>query len=634
MRYQEKARALLGERKLLFSNTVGQSAREDRDGFKRLVEMAAEFGATHVHVGEIPFRYDNWVLPDNSDPYAAWCNHSPGLLRVCPPAELHEWVSADHAARIQELILWQLDQMKPYGLKGESYAVEPMWLPEEVYRAHPNWRGVQCELGRIALRPYFAPNIDDPEVLDLYRRAMREYATLFPEVDHYRFLSNDSGAGIAWTSNVYPGINGPTASRGRNGGARIAGWLEALREGAAEAGVEMRLNIHSSGFSPELNAAAQTACVSGTFVRGGNALGETYGGSGASLSGGLWSIPYPAVGVASVPAFVENLQRVFKASAESNGLAAISLSGEQEEVARWCLEAFLDDPEEGSVATARHIFQVAAKYCGSESGAETLISVWRAIDQAGVALRQVRQKGFGQVLAFCSVSMRWLTRPLVPEPENLTSDELRYVTPYIFSTDVERDLSSFSYVLGKGVFNGEAVTWMARWCLTEACGALQGAERQVRGLAQQAGISDEARARLELLAARIGVYACLVANARHVIMYQYALDTAGQPQYGPNPADYDDNMINDMRSFGMRKVARAELDNTYELIKLIEKGGGKVIEHALAAEEESVFMLDADIVGALRHKAAVMLDHWHDYERLYPTCKVWDFEPSSRGNIV
>ena len=31
----------------------------------------------------------------------------------------------------------------------------------------------------------------------------------------------------------------------------------------------------------------------------------------------------------------------------------------------------------------------------------------------------------------------------------------------------------------------------------------------------------------------------------------------------------------------------------------------------------------------LRRKMEVTLDHWHDYERLYPTSKVDEFEPRS-----
>lgn len=626
-----KAKALLNGRQLVFCNALGQSARENREGFKRVVELAAAFGGTHVHVGEIPFRYDNWVLPDNSDPYAAWCNHSPGLLRVCPPAELQAWVSPDHAKRVQDHTRWQLDILQPYGLKGSTYAIEPMWLPEGVYRAHPNWRGAQCELGRIAARPYFAPNLDDAEVLDLYRRAMREYATLFPEVDHYRFMSNDSGGGIAWTPNVYPGINGPTKSRGRDGGERIAGWLKALQEGAAEAGIAMRLNIHSSGFPPELKASARSQCAPGTFVCDGNGHGEVWGGPGASLGGGLWHTAYPAVGMGSVAGFIAGLQGIYNSPQNPQGQASISLHEDDIDVATLALKAFFDDPAAGSVALAAAVYRAAVAFCGSEKGAEALIGAWNAVDRAGNSLRQVRQKGFGQVLAFCGVSMRWLTRPLVPEPDKLTPDELRHVTPFLFSVDPERDTRSFGYVLGKGVFRGESVTWMTRWCLQEARDTLKGAECALNALAKAVETPTEARARLELLAARIGVYACLVANARNVVMYQYAVDTAAQPQYGPNPMDYDDNMICDLRSPSFRKLARAELDNISTLIGYLERAEGKVIEHARELGEESVFMLDADLVAALRHKTDTMLSHWQDYERLFPTTKVWDFEPPLVG---
>ncbi|MHC4886284.1 MAG: hypothetical protein ACYTGH_14500, partial [Planctomycetota bacterium] len=75
--YTERAKELVGERMLAFSSTMGQSSREDRDGFKQMVELAAESGGTHMHVGNIPYLHDNWVLPDNTDPYSAWCNHSP-----------------------------------------------------------------------------------------------------------------------------------------------------------------------------------------------------------------------------------------------------------------------------------------------------------------------------------------------------------------------------------------------------------------------------------------------------------------------------------------------------------------------------------------------------------------------------
>ncbi len=79
---------------------------------------------------------------------------------------------------------------------------------------------------------------------------------------------------------------------------------------------------------------------------------------------------------------------------------------------------------------------------------------------------------------------------------------------------------------------------------------------------------------------------------------------------------------------------REELDNIAQLVDIIESCPEKVIEHADVPEEESVFMLGPDPVADLKRKMEIMWNHWHDYERLYPTCKVWDFEPEPRGNVV
>ncbi len=88
-----------------------------------------------------------------------------GILRFFPPKALQPWISLESARPLQEIVEAQVAILRRYGLKGTVSGVEPQWLPEAVYQAHPHWRGAQCELGRIAKQPYFAPSIDQPEVL-------------------------------------------------------------------------------------------------------------------------------------------------------------------------------------------------------------------------------------------------------------------------------------------------------------------------------------------------------------------------------------------------------------------------------------------------------------------------------------
>ena len=627
MKLQSKANDLLRGRQLIFSQNQGQASRFSPESFRQFVEFAVAYGATHVSVGPLPFRYNSWVLPDNTDPYAAWSNSALSLFRVCPPPALQEWLPLAHAKEAQAVISAQLEIMRHYGLKAVSSSIEPHWLPNEVYQAHPRWMGAQCELGRIAMRPYFAPNIDDPEVLELYRSAMQEFCTLFPEVDQLSFLTNDSGAGLAWAPCLYPGMNGPVRYRKRDGGARIATWLTALQEGAAQAGVAMRLNISSSGLPTEWVVSARAKLVHGLFVCGGNELGEAWGVAGANMGGGLWDLSYPVLGLGDPAGFLGGLQHVYHNPDGAAGRASIGVHDGDLDLARQLLDNYLENPGQGLLQRTALTLRTAEQLTGNAESAEELVEVWDSVQRALHSIGQIRQKGFGNALPFCGVSMRWLVRPLVPEPEKLTPEETAHYRNFLFSIEPEKDNPDFGYVLGKHVFHGEGVMWMARWCLVEAIDTLTNARQRVESIAGRCTDPQQA-ARLSLYAARIGALTCLAANIKNTIMYQYALDTADQPQYGPNMMDYDDNMICDMRALNQRKIAREEFDNIAELVELIETHAEKLIDFADSEETESVFFLSPHIVDDLKRKLQIMLDHWQDYEQLYPTTKVYDFEPA------
>jgi hypothetical protein len=626
------AKELLGKRRLVFRTNQMQSSKYNPGDFKRFVELASEYGATHIYVGNLPFKYDSWVLPDRSDPYAAWCNTASSLFRVCPPQELHEWLPKEYAEKVQQFLKGQLEIMRPFGLKGRIYTVEPLWLPEGVYRCHPEWRGAQCELGRIARNPYFAPSIDEPEVLELYRKSVRQFASLFPEIDELDFMSNDSGAGISWSPLIYPGMNGPVKYRKKDGGARIVNWMKALQDGACESGVEMRICLHYSGMSPETVESAKSKLRPGLFIQWQGVENETWSKTEAGFGGGVWNMCYPIIGSGNPLSFLRKLQDVYCNNDDDATTVGVSFNETDIVFVRKMLEAFMAFPGSSYCHYAQTVSAVAEKMTGNPKLAEELIKVWETMDAAVHALAQIRQKGFGNVLSFVGVSMRWIIRPLVPEPDKLTEVEKDYYLKNMFSTGTDKQNTSFNYVLGKGVFSGSNVTWMARWCLNEAACRFKQAQTQLKKVAD--GISDkDLAAEMTLYSERIGVISCFAENIKNCIMYQYALDTAFQPQFGPNLMDYDDNMTLDFRASNLRKIAREELDNTVELVRLLEHSCGPLVETADTPGDESVFMLGPDFAGDLKKKMEIMLSHWQDYERLYPTCRVWDFEPELRGNF-
>lgn len=585
------------------------------------VALAAEFGGTHVAVSGTPFRYDAF-LPDNTDPYPAWSQNAISLFRVFPPPALQPWIPADTVRDNRAHLDAQFAELRRHGLRAVVSGHEPLWLPEGVYRAHPRWRGGQCELGRIAAKPYFTPSIDEPEVLDLYRWAAREWCRAYPETDIFNFWSNDCGAGIPWSVYAYPGPNGPLKYRRRDPGERVAGWLEAIRAGAAEADCDVRVHIHSFSFPPTDTAAIRARLGARLYLNNFNGAGEPLGGASAACAAD--QAASPVAGLCHPLAFVKGLEAVFNAGA--GGPRSIGYGADTRDVARLILQTYLEEPGKGVAHRAKIAEHAAGRLAGADRAGD-LIEIWEQVEQACHAVRQIRQRGLGLAIVFALTTARWLIRPLVPQPLLLTDEETAHYRHQLLSVGTPEQNANLCYVLGKPVFHGDGVVWMTRWCLQEAIDALKSARSRLAAIL--GALPDGAnRQMLVLYEARLGAFACLLENARLTVLYQHAVSIADQPRFGVNPLDFDDNILYDQRTLEMRKLARADLDNTMELIDLLEAHPrGALICQAATPELENVFTFGPDLAGALRRKMEITLNHWHDYERLYPTSKVHEFEP-------
>ena len=73
------------------------------------------------------------------------------------------------------------------------------------------------------------------------------------------------------------------------------------------------------------------------------------------------------------------------------------------------------------------------------------------------------------------------------------------------------------------------------------------------------------------------------------------------------------SMTGDPDFLQMNELMRDELDNTSQLIDMLENGGLKRFVTASGpGDVEDTFMLGADIVNQLRKKMAIMRKHWCD----------------------
>jgi hypothetical protein len=68
----------------------------------------------------------------------------------------------------------------------------------------------------------------------------------------------------------------------------------------------------------------------------------------------------------------------------------------------------------------------------------------------------------------------------------------------------------------------------------------------------------------------------------------------------------------DLQAFNT--LMRDELDNTQELIDVLEDGGMEFISHAENSKYEDTFLLGPNLVEQLKLKRKIMLKHWIDIE--------------------
>jgi hypothetical protein len=196
--------AALGNAFLAAGLRAQPSAADDLAQFERKAALEKELGATHVVITEgLPLA--TWEF-DATDPYPAWYMHHASLLKVFPPKDVQPYVNMEYAAKVAAILEKRCEILRKYGLKGVWNANEPAVMPEAFFTAHPELRGPRIDQPNRSTRAHFAPSVDEPETLRLYRESMQLLLKHCPEVELFNWVTTDAGSGFDWTPSLYPGI--------------------------------------------------------------------------------------------------------------------------------------------------------------------------------------------------------------------------------------------------------------------------------------------------------------------------------------------------------------------------------------------------------------------------------------------
>ncbi len=545
--------------------------------FEQLAGLAKEMGATDVDVSDLP--KDRWQWFDPADPYPNWSMLASGILKVMVPPELQPAVPVANAQLCQKILAGRGEILRRQGLKAFFHGCEPMWLPEAVYAQHPTWRGCTCQAPERSRHNYWAPCIDRPEVLELYKKATAGLCRLVP-IEEFDFLANDSGSGICWDPGLYTGANGPEDVKDRPIADRVNGFMAALRDGAKEAGVDTSIVIKKY-----------------------HLLAPGHPEKTVSAGGGdyFWSSKvYPVLGIPDMMQFAMELEDVF-AQPDAEwilGIPTLEFTGYFD-----LIRLFRQSPIQGPLQRTQALNSVAANMVG-EADAARLVQAWQDIHDAIQVLARIDNGG--PVLLLGTVNQRWLVRPLVPFPLELPAAEKEYYRRFQFQGNTEENAANLMNLQGLYAISGDAGTNLANDLFQHTIEHLRAARRQLATILAAKG----APASVQALDLRLQALILVTKNADITARYQAYLDRF-RPEWQSRPDHHGFPTAQDGKNLVTEDAA-----NTRDLIRLLHSTDIPLIAVAPTAGEEDVFQFGPGLLGELERKIQIEEDHLADHYRL------------------
>jgi len=602
------ARKIPAARERSTGTSMASRDADDLADFDRRARMARELGATEVVVTEgLPIAY--WEL-DADDPYPAWFAHHATLFKMFPPAAVRPFMNAAYAARVQRIVAQRCRILGKYDLQAIWSANEPGVLPEAFFAAHPEYRGPRIDQVTRSKKVYFAPNVTNPDVLAMYREATNALLSACPQIETFLWVTTDAGSGFDWAPGLYPGANGASDNRDVPLADRVVGFMANIQQAAAGSGHRIRINVNQipprpwmiATFGPDVLENIQRKLPADLAVNGKEGPdGHPFETGITRIDDGAFS---PVVGLV-VPSF--------DPVAKSGGTHKAYLLGdrESEDFAFRLFRSTRDQP----MATTAERLAALRRFAVSEVGdsqADTLIDAWSALNDVRKYLDVL---DFGPMLRMGHVLNRWIERPMVPFPAELTDAEKAGYRRFLFQAGTEESASNLADIQAMRMYEGWGAHLLFQRAIEISMPRVRRAQKDFDDLAASANTPDTADY-WRLTSKRVQALGYLLQSADNMVGYQAQLDRVSalgvKPEAHPVLGAQADWARADMIN-----TARREIDTAVALDKLMSSSSRPLLDLAGSDGEETIMKLGPNFQFVLRQKVRTMNAHWRDYDRLF-----------------
>ena len=583
---------------------VLQNCSRDLETFRPLAHQAARlnnYGQVMVNVAALADR--TWYeVPEFRSPWHQYTCHISAPWKFYPHPKIAKHIPDDWAAKNRKLLENKAAICRDLGVDAFFEGRFSHFLPASFFHEYPGLRGPRVDHPRRSNRQEFSLCTDIPETNEMISWMTAEMVCNVPEIKLLWTGANDAGSGLCWAEALYTGKNGPAHCSHINAGERIRNLCNTIQEGAQQGGGDMSVVFaHANLWRNERDVVSPLLPEKSYLYEGDPRF--------ISLST-MISRAWPVKGLINPVELIEAMERYNDPEVEFvlfSPLGAYYRDDDNPETVSKMIETAIDCIEQPAVGLKQRqekLYKLSMRW-GGEEHVDRLYEAFSLIDQAisDIAASTPYYAGYNAIN--CAVSMRHLTRPLLIKPDLLTPEEESFFLPHIFNpNENEARMDYIDYhgtrMVGTPLFNHPPLKNAFKKVI-EAASLLEGAE----GAPEQAWLTR--------MAISIRMYVSIfrsIHNFYHgqLIREKFAEVLAGEPRIPPK----FDTWVGDPEYEEWYAILRDELDNTSEMIRLLESGGLQLMALAPDEQWEDSFYMGPDLLDEVKMKLKLMERHWLD----------------------
>lgn len=581
---------------------VIQAPTTDLSVFREIAKMAARlkpYGKVEINISELADK-GFYEIPPGRNFWYEYASYNPTPYKFFPDPKIAPFIPEDFVKKNRELLLAKAEILREYGLGAAFWSYEPNFIPNEFFAKYPELLGPRVDHPRRGNHAAFAPCIDVKETQEMFAGMVAELLRNVPEIHTFFFKTNDAGSGMCWADWLYTGPNGPAHCENISTGKRMETLMNAFKKGAETAGQDITIFLTGSMFTDEEKLDIYNHLPENCFFQSHNS-DEVKGIYSKIVSN------YPVRGMIEPQEIIRNINSVIKDSASTvflNFRASYDRACEHPDAINTFIDILvnnLNNQASNNFKTEQQQTYQACIQLAGEKNAQHLVDAFLALEKAN----KYKNVNLGNASGiYWGVTARHITRPLVVAPERLSAEEEAYFLPFVFNPSEKEarmdytDIHGVHQTLPPGVAN-IYVSMLDSVILT------------FESLIENATEKVFLQSMVKALKIQKSIYRSIGNFAEAQAIRDKNVEKLSLPPHRPNKTPTWDG-DSDLQAFN--RIMRDELDNTLELMGVLENGGMEFISHTNDSKYEDTFLLGPDLIDQLKTKRKIMLNHWTDIE--------------------